>query len=116
MNYLEFFDNKIKKYQNPAGPLPKDPEAFARVQKLYEQDKPLSGTDPIGEMVVEGAILSRPLTFAARGISKGIRLLEPLARSKWVKRFGKSPLEYHKARLSTQSPKTYDIANKESFE
>lgn len=116
MNYLEFFDNKIKKYQNPSGPLPKDPEAFDKVQKLYEQDQPLSGTDPVGEFVVAGTVLSGPFDLAIQGISKGIRLLKPLARSKWVKYFGKSPLEYHKARLSTQSPKTYDIANKESFD
>lgn len=76
MNYLEFFGNKIKKYQNPAGPLPKDPEAFARVQKLYEQDKPLSGTDPIGEMWITGEILRGPLEILGKGLSKAISLIK----------------------------------------
>lgn len=76
MNYLEFFDNKIKKYQNPSGPLPKDPEAFDRVQKLYEQDQPLSGTDPIMEMWVTGEILRGPLEIFSKGFSKAISLIK----------------------------------------
>lgn len=77
MNYLEFFD-KIKKYQNPDGPLPlpdEDPEAFYQQNKVFIDDKPLSGTDPIGKFVLEWIALDGPLKLLNGGIRKGIRFL-----------------------------------------
>lgn len=68
MNYFEY----IQKYQYPAGPLPPtgDSEkdaALARRIDLYNNDRPLSGTDPVGEFYVSGVLLS-PIF---KGIGKG---------------------------------------------
>ena len=31
--------------------------------KVYEKDKPLSGTDPVGQFIVEGAVLGKPTQY-----------------------------------------------------
>lgn len=53
MNYLDY----INKYQQPAGPLPTTGNKVTdtklqHIADLYENDVPLSGTDPIGEFYV----------------------------------------------------------------
>lgn len=58
----------VNKFQNPSSPLQNYKDSY--IGKLYYKDKPLSPIDPIGEFVVSGEILGKPLYWIGKSFVK----------------------------------------------
>ena len=109
MNYF----NYILKYQTPARPLPstgdkeKDLE-LERKRNLYTNDRPLSGTDPVGDFVVSGAVLGPLVNWVGKGIgylgSKVLSKMKPATNitERFFKFIGKSPNQKQQSITFTQ--------------
>lgn len=65
MNYIDYFE---KGNSLPELSSEKQTE-LNRLTELYEQDKPLSGTDPIGAFVVSNIALGKPTELVLKGIA-----------------------------------------------
>ena len=66
-NYLDYF---IPKYQNAPGPLPEIVErnGIYYINGQVVGEKPVSGTDPVGQLWVEGAVLGKPFELGLKDL------------------------------------------------